>query len=478
MFFFAVLLFGVLALGPQVVLSLSFKFKLSEVKQCEPVSIIFDGNVNANALPMWLSLIPFNSSPVSIPIPNAAAGTSGVDVTFVPFATGTTFIASLSGASGESVAKVSDIIRVLPSPSGNSTCLPETEESEKAPTRFNIIPGTFSQCETFTLNYDRSIVSRAPTVRYYNPKGPSRLLNLTADEPETGSATYMLSYNRGKEVVLVFDDGSTHAESSALMSKRRRKRQLRIQFSSSLLETGNPSISPRSPFPDSPTVQNDATDAPPGFVKDPPYTSDKFLSPTAAYYPTRESMASWAQPTPEDQRFPRRLRMANDAYSPRDPDDRHTLHSLDIEGILNLAAIQSDRSSGQTTVPAPVGTPSPGPSSAQLDNPDPSFPARGHLRDASEIPFAPGTSMASALTLSSVVDPFTDNATKQPGSAHSPYSPIRAPHSAVVGLPTSPRHGPRFSRDRNSDISGIDQQKASYRSTKGSMGDYYGFARS
>ncbi|KAF5382626.1 hypothetical protein D9615_003014 [Tricholomella constricta] len=535
---FAVLLFGVLAFGPQVVLSLDFTFQLSEVKQCEPVSISFKGNDKANAIPMWLTLIPFSSSPISIPIPNAAVNTSGVLVTFMPFAAGTTFVASLDDATGENVAKVSDIIRVLPSPSNDSTCLPASQDT--VVTHFTLDNSTFSQCESFTLNYNRTIISRAPSARFYNPKGPSSLLNVTSDDPETGTATYLLKFNRSKEVVLVFDDGLSHRESSALMSiggdsasskqclgskksnnngsqsssktsfgisqgviigsavgggvvvlisicmvlfvirERRRRDTNQIQFNPSLLEKGRSSNPPRSPPPSSPTMVE--KDSSPGFVKDPPYTAEKFLSPTTAFYP-RESMASWTQSTPEDQRFPNTR--GNDAYNTRDASDRLSLHSLDIEGILNLATVQSNRSSRLTAEPAPLGPAlqslEPIVHGPQLTIPGQLYPSRGHLRDPSDVPFG-ATSMASAISLTSVVDPFADNATKQRGSARTPYrqssldSPIRPPPSAVIGLPSSPRHGPRFSRERGLDTSEIGQ-KSSNRSTKDSKGDYYGFAR-
>lgn len=213
MLFFAALVFGVLAFGSQVVLSSNFKFQLSQVEQCEPVTITFVGNTDVKAIPMLLTLVPFNSSPISIPIPNAASNTSGVYVTFVPFAAGTTFVASLDDTTGENVAQVSDVIRVLPSPTENKACLPSLTDT--TPKRFTV-DSTFSQCEVFTVNYNRTVISSAPTVRLYSPNGPSRLLNVTTDEPEKGRATYVMDFDRGKEVVLVVDDGFNHQETTAL----------------------------------------------------------------------------------------------------------------------------------------------------------------------------------------------------------------------------------------------------------------------
>ncbi|GLB38239.1 hypothetical protein LshimejAT787_0501040 [Lyophyllum shimeji] len=544
MFFLAVLLFGVLAIGPQVVQSLAFKFELSEVKQCEPVSITFVGNSSASAVPMFLTLVPFNSSPISIPIPNAAANTSGVYVTFFPLEAGTTFVASLDDATGENVARVSDIIRVLPSPTNNTTCLPASKDAAK-PTLFTLDNSTFSQCENFTLTYNRTVLFRAPSIRFYSPRGPSRLLNLTSDDAATGTATYLLSFVRNFPVVLVFDDGSSHRQSSALMTvggdsssstgclllpksgndgnsvqnmtrttttgisrpviigsaagggvvvlisifmlvfvlrERRRRQRENVEFNPTLIEKGlppSPPLSRHSPSPRSATINE--KNLSPGFVKDPPYTAEKFLSPTTAYYPRQsgQSMASWAQPTPEDQRSPRRT--GSDAYKIQE--DRLSLNSLDIEGILNLAALQSSRSSRQGAEPAPLG-PALGPvepaaQSPRLEVPT-RFPARRH---PSDVPVGPA-SFASALTLSSVVDPFTDNGTNQPGSARGPYrqpsvDSLRPPPGAVIGLPLSPRNGQRLMRQRGSDLIGRGQDalRSSNRSTKDSMGDYYLIAR-
>jgi hypothetical protein len=215
MIFFAALVFGVLAFGSQVVLSLNFKFELSQVEQCEPVSITFVGDANVNAVPMSLTLLPFGSHPISIPIPNAAANTSGVYVTFFPFAEGTTFLASLDDGAGENAAKVSDIIRVLPSPTGNTTCLMPADD--KVPSLFTL-DSALSQCEEFTVTYNQSVISKSPTVRLYSPEGPSFIINRTSENPANGSATYMMSYDRTKQVVLLFDNGSNHQETSTLMT--------------------------------------------------------------------------------------------------------------------------------------------------------------------------------------------------------------------------------------------------------------------
>ncbi|RDB17953.1 hypothetical protein Hypma_000948 [Hypsizygus marmoreus] len=537
MLFFAVLVFGVLALGPQVVLSLNFNFNISKVEQCEPVSITFVGSASASAIPMLLTLVPSGYNPITIPIPNAAASTSGVYVTFVPFPAGTTFVASLDDVTGESVAKVSDIIRVLPSPTENTTCLPSLQDTTTR--RFTVNSTTFSQCENFTVAYDRTVVTRPPFIRFYNPNGPSRLLNLTADDPATGIATYLMSFERSKEVVMMIDDGFGHREATPIMTvggdssssdvclgeddngrnynesnttsansqpgiprgaiiggavgggviilaiilmlffvirERRRKRTVNIEFNPSLLEKGRPPSTANSRRLPSPIVNERGVS--PGYVKDPPYTTERFLSPTTSFYP-RTSMSSWAQAIPEDQRYSEKGK--EKVTESREADDRLSLSSLDIEGMLNMAAVHSDRSSRQDPSPMPLSPVHQSPllsssSGPLLVVPRP-YPARGHLRDPSDVPAGPASVAFSSIS----VDPFSDNTQ---GGRPRPYrhgsldSAIRPLSAAVIGLPSSPRNGPRFGRDR---VSRNDQfaNKSSNRSTKdsNSMGDWYGIAR-
>jgi hypothetical protein len=259
-----------------------------------------------------------------------------------------------------------------------------------------------------------------------------------------------------------------------IIRERRRRRPESIDFNPSLLEKA-PSPSPgndrRSPSP----LDNEKYGSfGNGFVRDPPYTAEKFLSPTTSLYP-RTSMASWAQATPEDQRFP--------AARAKETDDRLSLNSLDIEGILNMAAVQSSRSSRQTVEPLPFAPLLDSPtydasSRTHLAVPRP-YPARGHLRDPSDVPVDPSSIAFSSAS----INPFADN-TEMGSPVARPLdqrqrsldSVIRPPPGAVIGLPSSPRNGPRFSRER---VSGMETfaAKPNNRSTKDSMGDWYGVAR-
>jgi hypothetical protein len=198
---------------PQIVSTL--EFQISQVKQCEPVSITLVGDSNADDVPMWLTLIPFNSHPVSIQLPNATANMSGVNVTFFPFNEGTSFVASLDDVNGNSTAKVSGIINVLPSPTSKTTCLPQVQNTTSLFTLSNNI----SQCQEFNVTYNQSTFSKAPSIRLFNPQGPSFRLNLTADDQ--GTATYLMDFDQGEKVVLLIDGGHRHQETSPLTTSKR-----------------------------------------------------------------------------------------------------------------------------------------------------------------------------------------------------------------------------------------------------------------
>ncbi|KAJ7600934.1 hypothetical protein C8J56DRAFT_21952 [Mycena floridula] len=184
------------ALGQQVVPAAArFRFTFSQIEQCQPVTISFTGNDGAKAIPSSLLLLPFNSTPVSIPIPNAAANSTGVTITFLPLAAGTQFIASLDDESGDSSARVSDIFRVLPSPTGDNSCLPS--QPQTAP-QFTM-PTSVAQCESFAVAYS----SAAPAVRVFAPNGGSFGLTLTGDRTSAQTAFYSMNVTRGTQVVLM-----------------------------------------------------------------------------------------------------------------------------------------------------------------------------------------------------------------------------------------------------------------------------------
>lgn len=204
--------FLVLAL-PQAVLA-RFKFSLSAVEQCGPVNITFSGNdPSADAIPITFTILPFNSTPISIPIPNAMTNSSGVYVTFLPLPEGTTFIASLDNAAADNTGKVTDVIKVLPSSTGNTTCLPAAVANTD---RF-IFDDSVFQCELFNVSYDPTIVPRPPSIRSFIPLGGSDRINLTS-RPSEGTASYTMTAEHGTQIVLLFDDGQNHRQTSPLLT--------------------------------------------------------------------------------------------------------------------------------------------------------------------------------------------------------------------------------------------------------------------
>ncbi|KAG6850344.1 hypothetical protein H0H93_014617 [Arthromyces matolae] len=497
--FFAVQVLSLLIMGPQAVLSSTgnFSFSLSDVVQCEPVSISFLGN-SAIASPAQLTLVPFNAPPVSLPISDTLSNGSVVNVTFVPFAAGTRFLASLDDANGNSLTNVSDVLQVLES--GNASCLPASTTGVL--NNFLIDNSTFSQCEDFTLQYNRSAISHAPTIRLFHSNAPSLQLNLTSDDNTTGEATYLLSFYHGKKVVLTLSDDSSDEASSLVMTvngdsssptdclinagvmmseptsdsnsstmktsmlaiigasigggvvvligicvvvfiirerRRRRQREADLEFNPVIIEKGpiefSEKLSPPTPVPPMPTPTPTGDDQ--RLLRDPPYTRGKYTS-TA-------TMSSWSQPPPDDLPVSA-SRRTSEVYEVQD--NAVSFESLDIEGMLNMASVQSSRTSNQTEEPAPYGSP---PTSPRPKNKE----SRRHIRDPS--------SMASAISLTSVVDPFTDSTAKRQGQVGIPPSRQNSgdslnPSKPFVGLPVSPRPGTRQVRERTITFSGVPEE--------------------
>ncbi|KAF9483520.1 hypothetical protein BDN70DRAFT_918407 [Pholiota conissans] len=207
-------LLSALALGTLAVPVSALKFNFTTVRQCAPVNITFSGS-NLAVAPTFLTIVPLESNAIVVPLQNPALISTGISLTFLPLAAGSNFLASLDDVRGENLISVSDLIRVLPSSGDNSSCLPNPEND--TPRRFTI-GETVSQCEDFTVIYDTVAVSKAPSVRLYSPRGPSFLLNNTSDDPATGLATYTMNFSRGREVVLLIDDGGTFRETSSLLT--------------------------------------------------------------------------------------------------------------------------------------------------------------------------------------------------------------------------------------------------------------------
>ncbi|KDR82882.1 hypothetical protein GALMADRAFT_220878 [Galerina marginata CBS 339.88] len=500
MLLLAGLLLLVFALGALVAPANALKFTFTDVQQCDPVMISFSGsNLTGSNPPTALTILPINSTAISIPLPDPTLISSGIALTFLPFIAGSNFLASLDNSTGENLIDVSDLIRVLPSPNGNSSCIPPlTTETKKLYTMVNDIV----QCEEMSITYDKSLVSNPPIVRLYNPQGPSFLLNMTSNNSTAGVAKYLLNFSRGKEILLLMEDGSGIRETSPLVTvggdassdssclKKNSSSKSTTKTSTRMADaSGNPGLSrpviigsatggsvvllialcmvvfivrerrrtrkeqnydfdptrmEKQPEDEKRSVRDvrspPLATSPSGTVTNPIYTSNSFLSPTKSNY-ARASMASWAQVIPEDQKYPASPVSPSRivVHSPRSF-GRMSLESLDIEGMLNMATLQSEvtasRKNSEATILAHV-VPSP---SATLAVPTQTFlrpdASLRHQRNPSNVPMGFDSLAFERYS----ANPFDGRTSITPSLLQDSLRPSR-PTGSVLGLPTSPRNG-------------------------------------
>ncbi|KAJ3573169.1 hypothetical protein NP233_g2598 [Leucocoprinus birnbaumii] len=196
-------------------------FTITNAVQCSPIYLGFSRIVTQGDLPMSLTILPFNGEPVVIPVPNIAVNTSGLAVSFIPLQAGQKFIASLDDNAGKSIAQVSGVTTVMSSPTGNSSCLSSSSANSFHSNSKNNndddyeLIGTPVQCQDIAVSYD---TSQAPTVRAFVPNGDSAVLPQTSDNPTNGTATYTMTMQRGTQLLLMFDDGQQHRETTGLIT--------------------------------------------------------------------------------------------------------------------------------------------------------------------------------------------------------------------------------------------------------------------
>ncbi|TBU42865.1 hypothetical protein BD309DRAFT_991369 [Dichomitus squalens] len=214
-FFFAAL---VLALLPQAAARFS-SIHFSPVKQCGNFSVDFAGGKAPAALPLSLTVLPVNGTPISIPLPLDAwnqTSETGAMITFLPFPAGTQFIASLDDAQGHGTALVSDVLVIDPPDSADTSCLP-TDPVPFVPEYS--INGTLSQCEPFSVTYDAARNISSPAIRAFVPRGGSFRINETESNGASGVDTYLMDVPRDLEVLLMFHDpNSGHNETTPILS--------------------------------------------------------------------------------------------------------------------------------------------------------------------------------------------------------------------------------------------------------------------
>ncbi|EPQ51173.1 hypothetical protein GLOTRDRAFT_133366 [Gloeophyllum trabeum ATCC 11539] len=208
---------GILAFSPQVVLSRFNTIKFSSIQQCGPFSVTFSGGNAPTALPLTLTVVPFNSTPISITIPedswNATTST-GAAVTFLPLPAGSTFVASLDDADGHPTGLVSDVIAI--ENSSDTSCLPPQAAATTPP--FAVDTSTFSQCAPFNVSYDAAAGVGVPKVRGFIPRGFSLYMAQNSTDEAASIATYTMEAFRGLQIALLMDDGKGHRQTTAIQS--------------------------------------------------------------------------------------------------------------------------------------------------------------------------------------------------------------------------------------------------------------------
>jgi hypothetical protein len=395
---FPLVVLSVLALlGPQVVLA-SFKFNISQVVQCEPVNIIFSGSdSNNHSVPTTLTILPLidNASPIKIPIPNGATNSTGIQLSFIPLPESTLFLASLDDIEGPS-PKVSDVTKVAPPTNPAATTCFGSGIPNATFYQFNDV---LNQCETFSITYTTPV---APNITAFVPRVGAASVPLFSSSiagTALGTASYMMNISREVPVVLLFDDGAGHLQttkqitvggdstsskscftlpSSAssksksssktkgnalsqpviigiavgaslvgvigilllayiLRERRRRRRISDMEFDPALLNRKWP--------PDEKQGGSVPSSAPPhfsadanGYVRDPIYTNENYTSSLMS--DARTSIGSWNQFIPSDQRSHQDQRASTASSS-----SRISLNTVDVQNILQMATVHRDPTS-------------------------------------------------------------------------------------------------------------------------------------
>ncbi|RDX50196.1 hypothetical protein OH76DRAFT_1455432 [Lentinus brumalis] len=211
--------FGFSLLAAALVPAADAKFasiQFSTVKQCGNFSVTFQGGKAPAALPLTLSILPLNGTPVFIPLPLDAwnnTSETGAAITFLPLSEGTQFLASLDDANGRGTALVSDVLVIEASDTDDTSCLP-TNQAPFVP-RYTV-NGTLSQCESFSVDYDPTQNISSPTIRAFVPKGASFPVNETEGNSTSGVDTYVMDVPRDSTSLLLFQDQSGYAETSTI----------------------------------------------------------------------------------------------------------------------------------------------------------------------------------------------------------------------------------------------------------------------
>ncbi|KAH8114325.1 hypothetical protein DFH11DRAFT_205508 [Phellopilus nigrolimitatus] len=235
-----------LAFSTQIVFCIFNSVSFSSIEQCGPFRVNFSGG-QAPISPLSLTIVPFSANPLSIPIPlgswDNASANGTAEVTFLPFNSGTQFVASLDNGNNESTGLVSDVIEVQSSKT--SSCLPPKQKG----TDFYDIKGDLNQCSHFNVTFNPSQIRSAPTIRAFLPRSITFTVNASGSPISTipegklgtskngnggdgtnkshnnsnqhynvSSKEYILDIPHGLQAVLLLNDGVGHQETSKLFT--------------------------------------------------------------------------------------------------------------------------------------------------------------------------------------------------------------------------------------------------------------------
>jgi hypothetical protein len=206
-----------LVFTPRSAFSLFQFVTYSRLSQCGYFNVSFSGGKPPAALPLKLTVLPFNSTPLAFVAPNSAwdnSTGSGSFVALLPIPAGVAFLASLDDAAGNSAALVSDVIQVQPS--ADTSCL---SSNTAAPAPFQLVTSAVSQCLPFSVSRNTSSPNHPISTRGFIPTGLSFKLKWVTYQASHGVDifTYIMSIAEGIPVALLFDDGQGNRQASNLL---------------------------------------------------------------------------------------------------------------------------------------------------------------------------------------------------------------------------------------------------------------------
>lgn len=206
-----------LVFAPRSAFSLFELVTYSPVSQCDYFNVSFSGGRPPAALPLSLTVLPFNSTPLAFVVPNSAwdnSTGSGSFLALLPLPAGVALLASLDDAEGNNAALISDVIHVQPS--GNTSCL---SSDTAAPAPFQLETSAVSQCSPFGVTRNTSSLNHPISTRGFIPISLSFKLEWATYDADHGVDvfTFIMNVPYGVHVALLFDDGQGNRQVSDLL---------------------------------------------------------------------------------------------------------------------------------------------------------------------------------------------------------------------------------------------------------------------